>query len=73
MKDAYYSIPVKGEDRKYLRFKCADEFYEFTYLPNGESCAPRQSTKILKPPLAALHKQGHISIAHLDDLYCTPG
>ena len=33
------------------------------------SCAPRQLTKILKPPLATLHKQGHISIAHLDDLY----
>ena len=69
MKDAYYPIPVKSEDRKYLRFKWADKFYEFTCLPNGWSCAPRQFTKILKRPLAALHKQGHISIAHLDDLY----
>ena len=70
MKDAYYSIPVKSEDQKYLHFKWADQFYEFTCLPDGLSCAPRQFTKILKPPLAALHKQGHISIiAHLDDLY----
>ena len=69
MKDAYYSIPVKNEDRKYLRFKWEDQFYEFTRLPNGLSCAPRQFTKILKPPLASLHKQGHISTAHLDDLY----
>ena len=69
MKDAYYSIPIKSEDRKYLRFKWEDQFYEFTCLPNGLSCAPRQFTKILKPPLATLHKQGHISIAHLDDLY----
>ena len=68
MKDAYYSIPVKSEDRKYLHFKWADQIYESTCLPNGLSCAPRQFTKILKPPLAALHKQGHISIAHLDDL-----
>lgn len=30
---------------------------------------PHQFTKILKPLLAAVHKQGHISIAHLDDLY----
>ena len=43
--------------------------YLFTCLPNGVSCAPRQFTKILKPPLATLHKQGHISVAHLDDLY----
>ena len=69
MKDAYYPIPVKSEDRKYLRFKWEDQFYEFTCLPNGLSCAPRQFTEILKPPLATLHKQGHISIAHLDDLY----
>ena len=69
MKDAYYSIPVKSEDRKYLRFKWEDQFYEFTCLPNGLSCDPRQFTNILKPPLATLHKQGHISIAHLHDLY----
>ena len=30
---------------------------------------PRQFKKILKPPLATSHKQGHISIAHLEDLY----
>ena len=69
MKYAYYSIPVKSEDRKYLLFKREDQFYEFTCLPNGLSCAPRQFTNILKPPLATLHKQGHIPIAHPDDLY----
>ena len=52
-----------------MRFKWEDQFYEFTCLPNGLSCAPRQFTKILKPPLATLHKQGHISIAHLDNIY----
>ena len=43
--------------------------YLFTCLPNGVSCTPRQCTKILKPPLATLHKQGPISVAHFDDLY----
>ena len=43
--------------------------YLFICLPNGVSCAPREFTKILKSPLATLHKQGHISVAHLDDLY----
>ena len=28
MKDAYYSIPFKSEDRKYFRFKWEDQFYE---------------------------------------------
>ena len=40
MNDAYYPIPVKSEDRKYLRFKWEDQFYEFTCLPNGLLCAP---------------------------------
>ena len=45
------------------------DLYEFICLPNGLSCAPRIFTKILKPPLCTLHKQGHIPVAHLDDLY----
>ena len=31
--------------------------------------APGIFTKILKPTLSTLHKQGHIAVAHLDDLY----
>ena len=70
IKDVYYSIPIKAEDRKVLCFKWDEDLYElFTCLPNGLSCTARQFTKILKPPLATLHKQGHISVAHLDDLY----
>ena len=69
LKDAYYSIPVRQADRKFERFKWEDELYEFTCLPNGLSCASRKFNKILKPPLAYLHKKGHISVAHLDDLY----
>ena len=45
------------------------ELYEFTCLPNGLASAPRQFTKTLEPVLATLHKQGHISVAHIDDCY----
>ena len=45
------------------------KLFQFTCLPNGLSNAPRKFTKILKPPLAELLKRGHISLAHLDDLY----
>ena len=68
IKDAYYSIPIKREDRKYLLFKWEDRFCEFTWLPNRLACA-LVSSLILKLPLATLHKQGHISITQLDDLY----
>ena len=55
MKDAYYSIPIKREDRQYLRFNWEDQFYEFTCLPNGLSCAPPPPSSLkvwspLKPP-----------------------
>ena len=29
--------------------------------PNRLSCCPRKFTKILTPPLASLHKKGHIN------------
>ena len=55
MKDAYYSIPIRYSDRKFLRFQWDKVLYQFTCLPNGLSCAPRKFTKILKPLLANLY------------------
>ena len=69
MKHAYYSIPIRYSDRKFLRFQWDKVLYQFTCLPNGLCCAPRKFTKILKPLLANLHTKGHISVAYLDDLY----
>jgi hypothetical protein len=51
LKDAYYSIPIRHEDRKYLRFFWNGNLYQFTCLPNGLSSGPRKFTKIFKPGL----------------------
>ena len=67
LKDAYYSVPVAQEDRKYLKFQWADQLYQFTCLPNGLAEAPRKFTKLLKVPFAVLRSQGHESSAYLDD------
>ena len=69
LKDAYYSIPVAREHRKYLRFIYNGQLYQFTCLPNGLSSCPRKFTKILKPPLTMLHKKGHISSGYIDEIY----
>ena len=69
LKDAYYSVPIAREDRKYLRFIWQDTQYQFTCLPNGLSCAPRKFTKLMKPALTDLHLRGHMSSAYIDDLY----
>ena len=41
LKDAYYSVPIATEDRKYLRFEHGGQLYEFVCLPNGLFSAPR--------------------------------
>lgn len=35
LKDAYYSIPIAQEDRKFLMFEWKRKYYQYTLLPNG--------------------------------------
>jgi len=44
LKDAYYSIPIAEEDRKFLMFEWKTKYYEFTCLPNGLSKNPQSAT-----------------------------
>ena len=69
LKDAYYSVPVAPEDRKFLKLEWEGQYYQYTCLPNGLACAPRLFTKILKPIYARLHSLGHISMGHVDDSF----
>ena len=69
LKDAYYSVPITREDRKYLRFLWQGTLFQFTCLPYGLSCMPRKFTKLLKPALSELHLRGHMSSAYIDDMY----
>ena len=67
LKDAYYSIPIRSEDRKYFRFLWNGQSYQFTSLIMGLTDSPRVYTKILKPVFSELRKKGHISSIYLDD------
>ena len=69
IKDAYFSFAINSHDKKFLCFQWENQIYQFSSLPNGLSSAPRKFTKLLKVPLSQLHKQGHISLGHLDDFY----
>ncbi|XP_068739614.1 uncharacterized protein [Montipora capricornis] len=69
LKDAYYSVPIASEDRKFLSFEWKGDYYQYTCLPNGLACAPRLFTKILKPIYAHLHSVGHVSMGHIDDSF----
>ena len=67
LKDAYYSIPIAEEDRKFLMVEWEGKYHQFTCLPNGLSSAPRIFTKILKPVYAHPRSNGHTCMGHMDD------
>ena len=69
IKDAYYSIPILEEHQKYLKFLFRGNFYQFTFLPNGLCSGPRKFRKLLKDPLAYLHKRLIKIAADIDDLF----
>ena len=73
LKDAYYSVSVNKNHRKYLRFIWKHQLFQFICLPNGLSCAPRIFTKILKPIYVTLRSQGFENVGYIDDSYLQGG
>ena len=69
LKDAYYSVPIAEEHRKYLRFYWQGSLYQYTCMPNGLSSAPRVFTKLLKPVYSNLRQKGHLNVGYIDDSY----
>ena len=67
LNDAYFSVPIAKEHRKYLRFMWQNKVYEFTCLPFGLACAPCVFTKVMKPLVSSLRIMGHESCDYLDD------
>ena len=67
LKDAYFSVPVAADDRKYLRFEWAGRVYEYTCLPFGLTSAPWIFTKLFRPVLAYLLQRGVRCLMYLDD------
>ncbi|XP_053391152.1 uncharacterized protein LOC128553983 [Mercenaria mercenaria] len=65
--EAFYSVPLLHEDRKYFRFFHNSTKYQFTALVMGLTSSPRIFTKLLKPVFATLRSWGHISTAYIDD------
>lgn len=68
LKDAYFSIPIAENHRKYLRFIWKQKRYQFCCLPFGLTSAPRIFTKVLKPVVSCLRDQGIRVVIYLDDI-----
>jgi len=64
LKDAYLSVAIVQEHQRFLRFMRSGNIIEFTCLPFGLGSAPRTFTKLLRPVMAYLQKQGQRSIIY---------
>ena len=71
LKDAYFTIPIHTDHRKYLCFQWQGLIYQFVCLPFGLSSAPRTFTKVLKPLATQLRQQGIRCSFYLDDILIT--
>ena len=69
LKDAYYSVSIDTNHRKYLRFIWKNQLFQFTCLPNGLSSAPRIFTKLMKPAYSTLRCKGFENVGYIDDTY----
>ena len=68
LKDAYFTVPIWKNHQTFLRFIWQDTQWEFLCLPYGLASAPRVFTKILKPVVGLLRKQGIRLIIYPDDI-----
>lgn len=66
-KDAYYSVPVAEEFRKYLVFMWKNQLLQYTCLPNGLASGPRLFTRLSKVLFSQLRMEGFISTSYIDD------
>ena len=69
LKDAYYTVPIHENYRKFMRFQWRGRVMEYQCLCFGLSSAPRAFTKLMKPIFATLRAKGYISVAYIDDSY----
>lgn len=68
LKDAYFSIPIHSQHRKFLRFQWRGKIYQFKCLPFGLAQAPRDFTKLMKAPMGFLRRIGIRLVIYLDDI-----
>lgn len=66
LKAAYYSIPIAESDQKFSSIQFEGQLYEFTCIPFGLTTAPYVFTKLLKPVVVSLRRQGYISVTYID-------
>ena len=68
IKDPYFCIPLAEESKKFVRFYCEEDLYQFLCLCFGLHPAPYVFTKLLKIPNVFLQRIGTLIIIYLDNM-----
>ena len=67
LKDAYLSVPIDINDRKYWKFLWKGVLYKCNALIFCLTSAPRDFIKFMKPIFAYIRQQGISSFYYIDD------
>ena len=68
LKDAFHSVSLHPESKKFVTFELLSKRYCYNTLPFGLSSAPRIFSKILKPAISFLRLSGMRITFYLDDI-----
>ena len=66
-KDAYYTLPLHADAKKYFRFLFDSTLCEFNALVMGYSDVLHIFTKVMKPVLSYLRHRGVMIVMYIDD------
>ena len=69
LSNAYWTVPLHFQDRKWMKFHWRGKLYQFLEWPFGLGPVPRWFTKLLKPVIAFLRRQGTRNVIYMDDLW----
>ena len=69
LSNAYWTVPIHFQDRKWMKFHWGGKLYQFLVRPFGLGPVPRWLTKLMKPVIAFLRRQGTRNVIYMDDLW----
>lgn len=67
LRDAFLSIPLHERSQPFLAFQWKQTTFCWTRLPFGLKTSPRVFTKLMKPVVACLRREGIMVVVYLDD------
>lgn len=67
LSEGYHHLLIHPSDQQYLGFRWRGQWYTYTVLPFGLSCAPWAFTKFLRPLVEYLRARGLRVMSYIDD------